>query len=259
MRLPAAGAVCFSAAMLGALLNAGAIVLGMILGRLARKPWAMENQLFVKLLLAAAAAAVGLRLCWASIGSGPFTTGLWQLGIVMLAMILGKLTGRLLGLQKFSNRLGQFARQRMAAAAGRTPPVSEGLNVGAALFCAAPLGILGAVAEGVAGGWLLVAALPLAVKAVMDGLAAFGFARMFGWGVGLSALPVLAIQGAIFAPTAAFAAPWLDAHQLADSVNATIGLLVFCVALVIFEVKRIALADYLPSLVWAPLLTLWLR
>jgi uncharacterized membrane protein YqgA involved in biofilm formation len=245
--------------MLGTLVNAGAIVLGMVLGRLARQPWAMENQLFLKLLLGIAAAAAGLRLCWVNLWADGFRDGLWQLALVLLAMILGKFTGRLLGLQSFSNRLGRFARERMAAVpAGRTPPPSEGLNVGAALFCAAPLGLYGAVAEGVAGGWLLVAALPLLVKAAMDGLAAFGFVRLFGWGIGLAALPVLAFQGTIFLLVAEFAAPWLAAHQLTASVNATLGLLVFCVALVIFEVKRIALADYLPSLVFAPLLTLWL-
>lgn len=255
-----AGPVWFSAAVLGTLLNAGAIVLGVVLGRLVRRPWAMENQLFVKLLLGVAATAAGLRLCWAGLGGDGFRSGLWQLAFVLLAMILGKFTGRLLGLQAFSNRLGRFARDRMGAlAAGRTPPAAEGLNVSAALFCGAPLGIFGAMAEGVAGGWLLVAALPLLVKAAMDGMAAFGFARMFGWGVALSALPVLAFQGTIFLLVAEFAAPWLAANDLAGSVNVTLGLLVFCVALVIFEVKRIALADYLPSVVFAPLLTWWLR
>ena len=33
------------------------------------------------------------------------------------------------------------------------------------------------------------------------------------------------------------------------------GLLVFCVALVIFDLKKIELADYLPALIFAPLLT----
>jgi hypothetical protein len=51
--------------------------------------------------------------------------------------------------------------------------------------------------------------------------------------------------------------PFLEAHNLADSVNAVGGLLVFSVALVILRLKRIQLADYLPSLVFAPLLT-WL-
>ena len=37
-------------------------------------------------------------------------------------------------------------------------------------------------------------------------------------------------------------------------MNAAGGLLVFSVALVILELKKIELADYLPSLIFAPLL-----
>ena len=44
-----------------------------------------------------------------------------------------------------------------------------------------------------------------------------------------------------------------------NSVNAVGGLLVFSVALVILGLKRIELADHLPSLIIAPLLTLWWR
>jgi uncharacterized membrane protein YqgA involved in biofilm formation len=37
------------------------------------------------------------------------------------------------------------------------------------------------------------------------------------------------------------------------------GLLVFSVALVLLNIKKVELADYLPSLLFAPLLTLGLR
>lgn len=213
-----------------------------------------ENQLFFKVGLGLATIVFGLRLTVVSL-HGSAKQILVQIGIVLLAMTLGKLTGKLLHLQKLSSRLGKFARERIAAlpAGGRGMP-GDGVNVCAALFCAAPLGIIGAISESLGGGpW------PLLVKAAMDGLAAFGFVAMFGWAVALSALPVLAFQGAISLLVLQFAQPYLAAHQLTDSVNATAGLLVFCVSLLIFEVKRIEVADYLPSLAWAPLLTLWLR
>jgi len=44
---------------------------------------------------------------------------------------------------------------------------------------------------------------------------------------------------------------------LTAAVNATGGLLIFSVALVILQLKKIALADYLPSLVYAALIK-WL-
>jgi uncharacterized membrane protein YqgA involved in biofilm formation len=92
----------------------------------------------------------------------------------------------------------------------------------------------------------------------MDGLAAFSFVALFGWTVALSALPVLAFQGTISLAVGLLALPWLSARHLVDPINATAGLLIFAVALLIFEVRRVEVADYLPSLIWAPLLTLWL-
>jgi len=93
------------------------------------------------------------------------------------------------------------------------------------------------------------------VKAVMDGLATMGFVKVFGWGVLIAALPVLAVQGTITLVCAEYLKPFLEAHGLVDSVNAVGGLLVFCVALVILGLKKIELANYLPSLAFAPLLT----
>jgi uncharacterized protein len=76
---------------------------------------------------------------------------------------------------------------------------------------------------------------------------------MFGWGVLFSLVPVVAYQGTITLGARALA-PHLQL-QLIDSINATGGLLVFSVALVILEIKKVELADYLPALAVAPLLT----
>ena len=238
----------------GTLINAAAIVAGTVCGLTLKTPMTAGTQNFFKTGLGIATVVFGLRLTWVSV-NGSFKQVLGQFGIVILAMILGKLTGKLLHLQKLSNRLGQFARERITAVKpGKPVAPADGINVCAALFCAAPLGILGAVSESLGGG-----PLPLIVKAAMDGLAAFGFVAMFGWAVSLSALPVLAFQGTISLLVLQFAQPYLAAHQLTDSVNATAGMLVFCVSLLIFEIRRVEMADYLPSLAWAPLLTLWLK
>jgi uncharacterized membrane protein YqgA involved in biofilm formation len=213
----------------------------------------MQNQSFLKAALGGATAFAGVWLTWKSINGTPGQI-LWQFAIVLLAMVLGKVAGRLLQLQKLSNRLGQFARRRIAAATpGRGGGYSDGVNVCAALFCAAPLGILGAISESLGSG-----PVPLLIKSVMDGLAAFSFVALFGWTVVLSALPVLAFQGTISLAVGLLALPWLSARHLVDPVNATAGLLIFAVSLLIFEVRRVEVADYLPSLIWVPLLTLWL-
>lgn len=240
--------------MIGTALNVAGILAGGIAGLVRRQGLSAAQESLFKVLLGAFTVFYGLRLTWLSVW-GSVLQVLGQLGVAILALMAGKLVGRLLLLQDFSNRLGRQASESIAAATkSEQRRGSDGFKVCASLFCAAPLGILGAIQDGVSGYFY-----PLAVKAVMDGLATMGLARVFGWQVMLSALPVLALQGTITLCCSQLLAPWLAAHRLLDSVNCTGGLLVFSVALVILQVKKIALAEYLPALVFAPLLTWLLR
>ena len=223
-------------------------------GLLWKKSLSATNQQFIKIVLGALTILCGLRLTWVSV-NGTFLQVLKQFMILMVALALGKLLGRVLRLQKSSNHIGQYAREKMSIARPENPNrFSDGFNVCALLFCAAPLGILGAITDGLSG-----YSSPLAVKAAMDGLAAMSFAMIFGFGVVLAAVPVLAFQGIISLLCARFLQPLLEHYSLIDSINATAGLLICCVALIIFEIKKINVTDYLPSLVLAPLLTYWLR
>jgi len=236
----------------GTYLNVAGIVAGGLVGLAWKKPLSAANQMFCKTALGALTVFFGLRLTWLGV-NGSIRQILAQLAVVMLSLTLGKLVGRLLRLQKSSNRLGQFAREKMAGAKpGDANRFLTGFQVCAALFCAAPIGILGAISDGLSGDFA-----PLAVKALMDGLAAMSFISIFGGGVLLAAVPVLVFQGTISLACARFLLPLLEAHGLVEPVNATAGLLIFCVALIIFEVRKIEVTDYLPSLVFAPVLTWW--
>jgi len=238
----------------GTYLNVAGILAGGVLGWVWKKPLPLASQVFFKSALGAFTVFYGLRLTWLSV-NGTWSHGLKQIAIALLALVLGRLAGRLLRLQKTSNRLGQFARSRMAAAGPDAPRrFTDGFAVCAVLFCAAPLGILGAIHDGLAEYYF-----PLAVKAVMDALATMSFVGMFGPGVLLSAVPVLVFQGTLTLVCARFAQPFLLAHGLVDSVNATGGLLLVCVSLLIFEIRKVEVTDYLPSLAIAPLLTWLLR
>lgn len=239
--------------MLGTILNVAAIVIGAIAGLLIKKQPSVGAQSYIKVILGALAVFFGLRLTWLSL-NGSFGHVLKQILIVLLSLSFGSLTGKLLRLQKASNRIGNLTRERMARTNPQDPArFSDGFIVCSLLFCAAPLGILGAIHNGLLPDYIY----PLAIKAVMDGLATMSFAAMFGWGVALSAVPVLVFQGTITLVCARSLAPFLQAHGLTDSVNATGGLLIFCVSLLIFEVRKVPVTDYLPSLIFAPLLT-WL-
>jgi uncharacterized membrane protein YqgA involved in biofilm formation len=48
--------------------------------------------------------------------------------------------------------------------------------------------------------------------------------------------------------------PWLNSHGVIGVVHASAGLIITYVALVIFEVKKVEIGNYLPALVVAPAL-----
>ena len=111
------------------------------------------------------------------------------------------------------------------------------------------MAILGALQDGLLGSYRT-----LAIKSVLDGLATMAFAKVFGWGVLLAAIPVLVYEGGATLLFNLLEPIW-RAPGLLESVSLVCGFLVFSIALIILELKRVALADYLPSLVLAPLLT----
>jgi uncharacterized membrane protein YqgA involved in biofilm formation len=75
--------------------------------------------------------------------------------------------------------------------------------------------------------------------------------------VALAALPVLAYQGALTWLSARYAAPWLTAHGAFDAALAVDGLLVLYVAVVMFDLRKVELADYIPALAIAPPLAVY--
>lgn len=244
--------------MTGAFINALGILIGGLLGLAMLQPLSLRTQVFFRSALGAGVIFFGLQLVWLSV-NGTILSVARQLFIAVLAITLGFWTGKLLHLQKLSNRLGRYAGSLVTAAQSDAPrKISGGFTACVILFCAAPLGLLGAVTDGLPSGdsqtgyfWLL------AVKAVMDGLAMTGFVKVFGWPSALSAFPVFALLGGITLACQLWAKPLLAAHGLVDPVNATAGLIACAIALMIFEVRRVELANFLPALAVAPLLA-WL-
>ena len=219
-----------------------------MIGLAQRKPLPLRTQLLFRNAIGGLTFFLGLRLIYTSV-EGTFWSCLKQLFIAFLAVVCGFWIGKLFRLQKISNHLGRTAGHTILAAQKNPAPNSaEAFNACAILFCAAPLGIIGAVVDGLSSYWYL-----LGVKAIMDALAMTGFMKIFRWPTALSALPVLLFFSAISLAIQLYVKPILTLAGL-DSISATAGLLACIITIVIFEVRKVELANYLPALAIAPLL-----
>ena len=234
------------------MVNAAGIIVGGVWALIARRPISANNQLALKIVVGVFAVWFGLKLAWSGI-NGSILQAAKELGIVLAAMALGKMAGKLCRLQKLSNSIGQYATSVLAS-----PPVnkrfSDGFVMTTALFCAGPLAVLASVQEGLTGFSPI-----FVVKAATDGLATYAFCATFGWGAMVSAIPVLAFEGALIRGVQLLEPSLRERHwPLIDVISVVDGLLIFCAAMIILELKKIEVADYYPSLLFAPLLTWWL-
>lgn len=237
--------------MIGTILNVGTIVTGGVLGLAAGKQLSPKLEFRIKLFLGVLTVYVGLKTVWNSI-NGTFVHVVKETVIILAALVIGNLIGRAIGLQRSINRLGEYAKRTfVASGSNETRSFGEGFVTCTILFCVGPMAILGSLEDGLTG-----RIQTLAIKSLMDGLATMAFVKTFGIGPIFAAIPVLAYQGSITL-AAGSVAPILSNHLLLDSLNATGGLLILCISVVILDIQKVPLADYLPSLAVAPALT-WL-
>ncbi|MFW5471545.1 DUF554 domain-containing protein [Knoellia sp. CPCC 206435] len=124
----------------------------------------------------------------------------------------------------------------------------EGWLGASLLFCVGPLTILGSLSDGLGRG-----IDQLLLKSVLDGFAALAFASTFGVGVLLSAVSVAVVQGALTLVGVLLGSVLPEPHILA--LTATGGLMLAGIGLRLLRIRDVPVADMLPALLVAPLLT----
>jgi uncharacterized membrane protein YqgA involved in biofilm formation len=174
--------------------------------------------------------------------------------IVLGAVLIGGIAGSLLRiedrLEGFGGLLQRAAVRRFGAGGGSEARERfiQGFVVSSLVFCVGPLTILGSINEGLGNG-----ADQLLLKSALDGFASIAFAASFGWGVAASVLALVVIQGGLTALGAGLGSFVPAAHL--SALTATGGLLLVGVAFRLLDLKQIKVADLLPALLIAPLLT----
>ena len=170
----------------------------------------------------------------------------------LFAILIGGGLGAWLALHARLDRLGAELERRFfgsRAADAKPSTVSEAFVTAAIVFCVGPLTFLGSIQNGLTGDATL-----LTIKSVLDGFTAVALAATLGWGVLLTVVVILVYQGGL-AASAAVLAGLLTDPQLRE-MNAVGGLLILGVGLKLLRVRDVAVADFLPAIVVAPVLVL---
>jgi uncharacterized membrane protein YqgA involved in biofilm formation len=115
------------------------------------------------------------------------------------------------------------------------------------LFCIGPLTVVGSIQDGLTGDYQT-----LASKSLLDGFASIAFAAALGWGVGLAAVTVLVVQGAITLAAGLFENVLGEGTEALAALVSAGGVLIIGISLKLLGVKDVKVGNFLPALVLAP-------
>jgi uncharacterized membrane protein YqgA involved in biofilm formation len=167
--------------------------------------------------------------------------------VVLASLVLGSVLGSMLRIEQRLSHFGTWL-QLKASRGGDKEKFIEGFVNASLLFTIGPMAVLGALQDGLGQGFDV-----LALKSTLDGLTSVAFAAALGWGVAFAAIPVGIWQGLLTLLAASAGALMSDA--LVASITATGGVLLLGTGLRVLQIRMVSVADMLPALVLAPLIT----
>lgn len=168
--------------------------------------------------------------------------------VVLGALLLGGVTGSLLKIEERLEQFGSWLQSKTRGKGDRKRFIDGFVNA-SLLFTIGPMAVLGALQDGLGQGFDI-----LALKSTLDGFTSVAFAATMGWGVAFSAIPVGLWQGLLTVLAASVGAQMSAA--VVASVTATGGILLLGTGLRLLQIRMVSVADLLPALLFAPLLTL---
>lgn len=165
--------------------------------------------------------------------------------IVLLSLLSGAILGELFNLEEGLNRFGQWIGSKFTTNNKETS-VSQGFITATLIFVVGAMAILGALDSGIRGDHEV-----LITKGILDGFVALVLTTSLGFGVLLSAIPVVIYQGAI-ALLATQIERWVpDAflNGLITELTAVGGLMIVAIGLNMLKVTQIRIGNLLPSII----------
>ncbi|MDR0881490.1 MAG: DUF554 domain-containing protein [Candidatus Adiutrix sp.] len=215
----------------GALVNAGAVVVGGGLGLAAGRIIGQDLRDSVFQVLGLCTVLIGLKMAWVA----P------EVMVVIISCVLGALTGQALGLAGRLARAGDAVKKMCRSG---NEKFTDGLVTTSLIICVGAMGLVGSLEEGLGGSPSI-----LYAKSILDFFAVAMLASVYGSGAVFSAGPLLIYQGGLTL-AAGLLQPYLT-KNIENSLVATGGLLVMAIGCNLLGLKRITVENLLPALVYA--------
>ena len=223
--------------MIGVLVNVATVLVGGLIGLLLKKgiPQRVTD-----------AVMIGIGGCTMYIGIEGALKGENVL-VVIGSMALGAIVGTLIDIDRYLNMAGELAETKLAGKAG-DGNIAQGFVTGSLLFCVGSMTVVGSLNAGISGDNQM-----LFTKSLLDFVSSMMLAASLGVGVMLASGFVLVVQGGLVL-MARLIAPLLTEAAIANMTCAG-SIMILFIGLNLTGIGKFKTANYLPALIFAPLLS----
>lgn len=224
--------------MLGNYVNAGAIILGCLLGLLIKNGLKEKYKEIVM-------EAIGLSVLF--IGASTAIKGLLDPNAVpvlfILSLVIGGLIGEWIGLEKRLEGVGDFLQKKFGS---KDQNISQGFVDASLIFCVGAMAIMGSLNSGLKGDHST-----LFAKSILDGITSLVLTTTLGIGVIFSAVAVFIYQGLIVIFAHAIE-PYLSPDIIRE-MTIVGGIIIVGIGLSMLNIKKIRTANLLPAIAIPPI------
>ncbi len=236
---------------IGVIVNVLAVVAGTAIGLVFGKLISERFRSIAYAAIGLAVIIIGVSIALGGmVDLGKTALGDYSALVLVGALVVGSLLGEAMRIEHHLERFGHWLQDKASRAPVLSPGTSdqpgekghtlvEGFVTASLLFCVGAMTVLGSLQDGLGDPSLLF------LKSLLDGIAAIALATTLGAGVGLSALPILILQGGI-ALAASGVEPYITPAVIA-SIEAVGGALILAIGLDLAQIRRLPVGNMLPA------------
>jgi uncharacterized membrane protein YqgA involved in biofilm formation len=223
--------------MFGTIVNSLAIIIGCIIGLILKGHFPERISVILFQGIGLVTLVLGIQMVIQA----------QEIIMIIVSLVLGGIIGEIINIEERVDRWGEkikiiFKQQKTRE------KFTEGFITASLLYCVGSMAVMGAIEEGINGNPDI-----LLAKSALDGISSIIFTASFGIGVLFSTIPVFLYQGTI-TQIAIIVKNWITVDMI-NEMTAVGGILILGLALGILEIKKLKIANLLPSLLIILLLT----